>query len=438
MSNILDTVKVFFSRYKINLNKDVILLALSGGYDSMCLLHILKNLGAKNIIAIHFNHNWRGEDSYKDELRCKDFCELIGVKFYSETVSEYVKKSETAAREARYNFFIKCANMFNSKIVLTAHNANDNAETVIYRIVKGTGINGLSGILPKRDIFYRPLLTVFREDIECYCNLNSLKPNIDVSNSDTKYNRNLIRHKVLPILQSINKDVIYAINKLSYIAWDYNTFIKNIANGVNNSTQAFINTENVVKYHIIKEHLLSKGIDYDSYKIENILNFIEKSAKLKSGKTFSLSNNLFLFVNSSYFEIFEKSEKLSDEYNISEPGCYVFGNFEFVVEECKKNPKYFPKDTDKKVYIYCDNLDFTIRTRRDGDVISPLGLGGSQKLKKYLNEKKIPQYKKDKIPLLCKGNEIFWVVGYGLSEKIKVKTQPTHVIYINERVGSYE
>ena len=143
-------------------------MAFSGGYDSMCLLDILCNLGC-DVVAVHLNHNWRGEESKKDEDNCRLFAKNRGIKFYTEMLPDCVEKTETAARDARYKFFKRCAKMFNSNVVFTAHNFDDNAETVLYRIIKGTGTVGLEGISEHRDIFYRPLLNVSRENIEKIC-----------------------------------------------------------------------------------------------------------------------------------------------------------------------------------------------------------------------------------------------------------------------------
>ena len=182
-------VETFLEKY--NLSNCHILVAFSGGYDSMCLLDILKRISTKynfKLTAIHLNHGWRGQESDLEEQKCKEFCYDIG--FYSEKLADNIPHTETAARDARYEFFYNCAKKFNSNIIFTAHNANDNAETIYYRIMRGTGLTGLEGIPENRDIFYRPILTVYRNEIEQYCKKNNLIPNNDSSNKDSKYKRN--------------------------------------------------------------------------------------------------------------------------------------------------------------------------------------------------------------------------------------------------------
>ena len=218
MNIIEQTVKNFLEKYNLDKPKNVYIVAFSGGFDSMCLLNCLKIITKNKIVAIHLNHNWRGKESDNEEQNCKDFCKKIGVEFYSEKLPKSVSPTETEARNIRYAFFEKCAKKFNSNIIFTAHNKNDNAETLIYRIAKGTGIKGLEGIAPKRDIYYRPLLGISRCKIENYCADNNLTPNNDSSNTDIIHKRNLIRNDILPLLVKINPNVTDSLNSLATCA----------------------------------------------------------------------------------------------------------------------------------------------------------------------------------------------------------------------------
>lgn len=252
---IISRVKNFIEKYKLS---GTFIVAFSGGYDSMCLLDVLNKL-RYDIAAVHLNHNWRGEESLAEAKVCEEFCTSRGIKFYTETLPDNIEKTETAAREARYKFFKRCAEKFNSKTVFTAHNFDDNAETVLYRIIKGTGIAGLQGIAERRDIYYRPLLSISREEIEKYCRQNNLHPNNDSSNSDTKYKRNLIRHKILPLMKEINPKVTNAINSLSDIA-----------------------KQEDEQTNSIRQMLIENKLDYDCKKIKEIQQFIEENKNSKS------------------------------------------------------------------------------------------------------------------------------------------------------------
>ena len=435
MNNITDEVRFFLSNNNLTDSKTCpVLVAFSGGYDSTCLLHVMHSIGFENIIAIHLNHNWRGEESYNEMLKCEKFCKTSGIQFYSETLSEEIPKTETAAREARYDFFKRCAKKFGSNAVLTAHNSDDNAETLIYRIAKGTGLDGLGGIYPVREIFYRPLLKVSRDEIEQYCARNNLEPNSDSSNKNIKYKRNLIRHKIIPILKEINPDVLGAVNSLAELAFENSEYFDSVISSVGNNTENFIRAHRVIQTRIIKQMLVNHAIDYDKEKIEHILKFIIENSGEKSGKTYSLSNNLFIYVNHKYFEVIQKTAENKEQIEIKSPGKYILSDYIFTLEECGQCPEKFPPDSEKTAYVLLGDIDFTLRTRKDRDIIFPLGASGKQKLKKYLNEKKIPSYIKDKMIFLCKDKEVLWAPGLGISEKIKtVGKNVSHLLKLRRR-----
>ena len=420
---IVEKVKDFIKKYNLS---GTFIVAFSGGYDSMCLLDILNKAGY-DVAAVHLNHNWRGKESLEDAKNCREFAEKNNIKFYSETLGNEIEKTETAAREARYEFFKRCAERFNSKVVFTAHNFDDNAETVLYRIIKGTGTIGLQGIAEHRDIFYRPLLGATREEIEKYCRLNELTPNVDSSNYNTNYKRNFIRHKILPILREINPKVSEALNTLSKIAQDDNQLIDNYL------PANLLEASEIEQKRIIYKILTHYNLDYDKKKIDNIQKFIQENRNSKSGKKCSLTDNLWLFVSSTKTEVVRKKEKNSAEIEITHTGIYDFGEYEFSIEQTDIMPEQYPKDSDFKAFIETDVINFVLRHRKDGDIIAPLGSSGTQKLKKYLNEKKIPQHEKDDIVLLCDKNEVLWAAGLGLSDRLKVVNKPTHVITLKKR-----
>ncbi len=441
MDLIEQTIKSFLADYAINNPERIYLVAFSGGYDSMCLLNCLKNICSNKIIAIHLNHNWRGEESDIEEINCKNFCKNIAVEFYSEKLPDFIEKNETSARDERYNFFSKCAKKFNSKIIFTAHNKNDNVETILYRIAKGCGTKGLCGIAPNRDLYYRPLLNIERSEIEKYCKINNLAPNNDSSNKDLIHKRNLIRQNILPLLEEINPKILNGIARLITNANDDNQIINEYITNTKTqivydnkySTKDFLTLSKPLQLRLIYE-LISPFViqNYDRERFLNVLEFIEQNKKSKSGKTCSITTNIDLFINSDYFTIIQPKEKCLDSIIIKKAGKYEFNN-KLVTIEPYKNIKTEQRDSN---YILADlsgiNFEFELRTRQDGDFIQPLGINGHQKLKKYLNTRKIPNYIKDDLILLTSGKEVLWVVGVGLSDKIKVTKEPTHIIKIED------
>ena len=445
MNTIQTEIKIFFKKYNINNYANIYLVGFSGGPDSMCLLHILHNICPQNrIIAIHLNHNWRGEESDQEEKNCADFCKNLGIEFYSERID--VAATETAAREARYDFFKRCSEKFNSKIIFTAHNKNDNAETLIFRICHGTGVSGLQGIAPKRDIYYRPLLNISRAEIENYCKENNLKVNIDSSNFDTIHKRNLIRTKIFPLLSQINPNILDSVQSLSEIAQEETeilqeyTFnvLKNISDNKGKiKTKEFLKLSNALQKRILYEILIPKlPQNYDRTKILNIWNFIKENITSKSGKTISVTTNCWIYASEKNIELITNMQSEKTEIRIAKTEEYKYGKYTVNISECDRIPDEGFGNDSYTVFVDLsgiNNLDkLVIRNRKDGDIIQPLGMQGTQKLKKYLNSKKIPNHEKDNLLFLAQDKEILWAVGFGLSEKIKVKSKPTHKITIKE------
>lgn len=438
MNNIHQKIELFLTKYNLN-NPDVTyLVAFSGGFDSMCLLDSLKKVTSNNIVALHLNHGWRGEESDLEEVNCRKFCMDIGVGFYCERLPETVAKTETVAREARYDFFKRCAKKFGSNVVFTAHNKNDNAETLIYRICKGTGISGLQGIAPHRDIYYRPLLDVSREEIEFYCNIQNLTPNSDSSNSNTKYKRNFIRAKVLPVLSEVNPNILDTINSLSIVATEeteiveeyLKSIIDKISDGHKIKTQEFLNLSESVQKRLVYNIFIENNLDYTREKILQIYDFIRENSISKSGKTCSLTTGLWLFVSEKYIEVIDNATVEFSPIHITKEGEYKTDLGILEISKYSSGIKTFPKEDESVIFADLSGLDFDfeLRTRHAGDLIRPYGLFGTQKLKKYLNAKKIPNHEKDNLLFFAQGKEIFWAINLGISDRIKVKTNPTHKI----------
>ena len=444
MQAINSKIKSFLRKYNLD-NKDLVyLVGFSGGYDSMCLLDILHKIAPKNrIVALHLNHKWRGKESDREEQNCKNFCEEIGVEFYCENLSSKISHTETAAREERYKFFERCGKKFNSDIIFTAHNKNDNAETLIYRICTGTGVSGLQGISENRGIYYRPFLNVCRNEIEDYCKKNELNPNNDSSNSDTKYKRNFIRAKIMPALSEVNANIYDNLQTLSEVAKEETEIVeeylkeltKKITKDGKIQTQKFLKLSESVQRKFIYKLFTENNIDYDRKKILKILDFIKENSTSKSGKTCSLTTDLWIFASEKIICTTRKTNSKIPCTCINKEGKYNIGEYIFEIEKFTKPVKKFPPSNDNTAYVDLSKFDFNfeIRTRQDGDIIQPYGLKGSQKLKKYLNEKKIPNHEKDNLLLFTQGKEILWAINLGISDKIKVVNNPTHRLKISKR-----
>ena len=234
--------KVFDIIKKFNMiaQNDLIIVAVSGGPDSMALLNALLNLKEKlnfNIVVAHVNHMIR--DVADEETRyVKDFCDMNKIECYIKKI-DVIKKAELeristeeAGRNARYEFFEEIFEITNANKIAVAHNANDNAETVIMNIIRGTGVSGLKGIDPVRaNKYIRPLIEIGRPEIEEYCNVQNLNPKYDESNNENIYTRNKVRNLLIPYLKKeFNPSIIDAINRLSELATQESAYVEKTVN----------------------------------------------------------------------------------------------------------------------------------------------------------------------------------------------------------------
>lgn len=447
----INKVADFLKKY--NLQDKTIILGFSGGFDSMCLLDILAKLREMpdfydlNVIAAHFNHNWRGEEALKEQEVCKLFAASKGFEFYTKTASIDLKKTENDARIARYNFFEEALENYDADVVFTAHNKDDNAETVLYRIIKGTGLFGLKGISQLRDNkYYRPLLTTTRAEILEYCEKNNLTPNFDSSNNDTKYKRNYLRLNVLPILEKINPSVKDSLNSLAEVANNEDSIIQEYLNQLRDkvyesedriNSQEYKKLSQPVKMRFIHEYIQVFNLDYDFKRIKEIYNFIEENIDKRNGTTISLSSGLWLYVDEKFIETIPRRKNEINKQifiEINQEGEYKIGDKTLTIKKyVDKDVFSFPESTASFVYVDLSKIKFPliIRNRKDGDIINPFGMIGSMKLKKYLNSKGVSRHNRDNLLLLTNDDEVLWVAGVGLSNKIAVEKLPTHVIEIN-------
>lgn len=444
-----EKIESFLNKY--DLADKTIIVGFSGGYDSMCLLDILSNI--KNtgkyedlkIVAAHFNHNWRGEEALREQEVCRLFASSKGFEFYTRTASNDIKKNENAARIVRYEFFEEAMENYDADAVFTAHNRDDNAETVLYRVIKGTGLVGLKGISERRGNFYRPLLRTNRSEIVNYCEAHNLNPNNDSSNGDIKYKRNFLRLNVIPFLEKINPNVKESLNTLAEVAANENNIIEEYLEGIKKkifdgdkiNPVEYSKLSYPVKMRILHEYIQILGLDYDYKKIKEIYEFIEQNITKRNGSTISLATSLWLYVDDKMIDVIpprkKTTEKIFETVEITGEGEYHIGGKTVTLKKYEDKEIFvFPESTSNFAYIDLSQirLPITLRTRQDGDIISPFGMKGTMKLKKYFNSKGVNRHIRDDIILVTKGNEILWAAGVGLSDKIGVTKTPTHVIEI--------
>ena len=437
---------------------DKVIVAVSGGPDSICLLHILNAL--KNELQItlyvaHINHCLRGKESDDDELYVKRFCENFNIEFRSKKVdiNQIVEikriSSETAGREARYDFFNDLKKEFKAQKIAIAHNSNDQAETILMRIMRGTGMEGLIGIRPVRDnIFVRPLIKCTRKSIEEYCLNNNLDPRIDKTNLEPIYARNKIRIQLIPYIQkNFNEDIVEVLNRLSSIIKVDNDYLAEIAKEkykkycdsseekVIISKEAFLEHESIIT-RIIRLALYDVSSNLYNFEKIHIYDVVDVQ-KHSTGKMLTLPNNVYVKNNYGDIIIYKKQEQNVNNINNEYILCNGLNelkdiNLRITLETIDKlgsakfNGEIFIK------YFDYDKIkgEILIRGRKDGDRFTPLGMKGSKKLKDLFIDLKIPRDERDEIPLICFGGEIAWIVKYRVSELFKVDKNTKRILKI--------
>lgn len=437
---------------------DRIIVGVSGGPDSMCLLHILNSISEQyciEIVAAHINHCLRGEEADRDEEYVREFCNNNNLGFYSIKVDinklakEKNLSSETAGREARYSFFEKIMKEINGTKVALAHNANDQCETVLMRIMRGTGIEGLAGIKPVRDnIFIRPLINITRHEIEEYCSLNNLNPRIDKTNLENIYTRNKVRLELIPyIRKNFNEDIINVINRLATNMDMDRDYIESMAEKSFKQYSIINNDRVIISKDAFKEHrsIVTRMIRYGICTIKgNLYNYekvhideIIELQKNKTGKELLLPGNIKIINNYSDIHIFKNlsNNHIEDnnEYILKLGSNYINNGMIVRLELLSVNDV---SELNKNDNIKCFDFDkingkIMLRYRKDGDRFTPMGMKGSKKLKDFFIDLKIPKEERNKIPLICFNTDIAWVVGYRISENFKVEKTTKNILKIN-------
>ena len=463
-------VRQFIQRNQLIRKGDRIVIGVSGGADSVCLLAMLsgcRDLFEIQLFVVHIHHGIRGEDADSDEAYVKELCDKFGLYFcaYHRDIIEEAKKAgislEEAGRKARYEIFLEECKKNHCNKVAVAHHMNDTAETVLFHLVRGSGIKGLTGIPIRRKMteeieLIRPLLCVEKREIETYLEQHQIHYCIDATNFESDYSRNKLRNQVLPYLKEEINDgagahIVNAASQLSEIN-EYINF------NIEQAYQIYVSKteeprELQLRKDVVKEHpvivkgmirkilssLLEDGLkDVEATHIDLIQQLLQKQV----GKRINLPNGLLCYgkYDVILFTFLQPSENKiksgvvprridpysQTEYELNEIGKTLTIN----VIEYKKN-MILPKNPYTKWFDY-DKIKNTIfiRTREAGDYLQIRPDGGRKKLKDYFIDQKIPKQERDSCLLLADGNHIMWVLGDRTSEAYRVNANTKRILVI--------
>jgi len=461
----------FIQEHQLISSQHKLLVAVSGGPDSVCLLCILdelhEKLGAKLHVA-HLNHQLRGVDSQADAQYVSELARRLDV---PATIEQRDVKAfqvqqrislEEAAREVRYTFLAQVVKSIGADRVAVGHTFDDHIETILMHLIRGTGTRGLRGLQPTSRwqssdnslTVVRPLLSVSRQETVSYCCHHQLMPRTDASNLSLSPLRNRIRHQLLPLLQSYNPRVTDALLRTGRIASDELAFLdEETARVWSELTQeeegtiildkeGFLGLPTALQRHLLRvsiEKLLGNLKDIETRHIEEIMNVLTKPA----GKRLSLPGGLNFFIEYDRYLIGSESAVLSpfpvlrNEFQLKLPGETLLSGW-CVEADIISRGQMMEKGDDYTAYLDYDKTGdkLIVRPRQRGDRFQPLGMSQPKKLGEFMIDAKIPRAWRQRIPIVCSPNQILWVVGWRIDDRIKVTDNTRQVLCLRFELAS--
>lgn len=438
----LQPFRSYIQQQKLFSAKEKILLTVSGGMDSVVMCELFHFAGLKFGIA-HCNFQLRGKESDGDEAFVKALAKKYKVEFHSVkfNTSAFAKKNklstQIAARELRYKWFEEIKNGFNYKYIATAHHQDDSIETFFINIIRGTGISGLHGILPKQGNIIRPLLFTNKNEITAYVKKHKLNYREDSSNASDKYVRNKIRHQVIPLLKELNPSLENTItNNIQHLRDVESIYKKEIENKrseiVKDST---ISIPLLKKLDPITTYLFEflKPFNFNTATVEEIVSALDA----RSGKQFFsethrlIKDREFLIVE----VISKKSNVISTKVKKNQKNI-VIDKHTLTFSKSAKILNFDPDSyrgltLNSTAQFDLDKLKFPLEIRKwqNGDSFYPLGMKGKKKLSDFFIDKKLSIHQKENTWLLTSNGDIVWVIGQRIDDRFKV-TNTTKNIYL--------
>ncbi len=438
---------------------DHVLAGVSGGPDSMCMLVVLRELSQKikyRLTVAHFNHMLRGEESDGDAKFVKDHCSSLAIPFVGgeEDVSTWRKKHggsrEEAARTLRYRFFKEEAERLSANKIALAHHADDQAETVLMRILRGAGTGGLAGILPVRNgLYIRPLLFVTQNEIHSYLKKNKLPFREDRSNLEPDCLRNRVRLQLMPELrEQYNPRITGALGRIAEISREEDEFLEEYTEGflVNclserKKDRIVIKRSLFIRFHpAIRRRMIRSAVKHVksdlkrlSYAhMEDAMELLEKEAV---GKSLNWPGGIRVLF--SYETLTITSEKktavMEGQTPFPIPGTLSFLGKKIIAQTAGvKEWEGRGREIDTVAWLDRKKLssELVLKSRTPGDRFQPLGMSCEKKLKDFFIDRKIPAEERDELPLLVSNGKIVWIGGIEVSELVKIDGNTEDVVRI--------
>jgi tRNA(Ile)-lysidine synthase len=441
-------IQKFIASEKLIEPGDKLLIAFSGGPDSVFALHFFSKYRKKykiQLMAVHFNHNLRAKESDQDELFCESFCEQLNIPVYTVQldVKSFSKKNkfsiEEAARKLRYKNLEELASDFDCSKIITAHNQSDNTETILLNFFTGTGYSGFTGIPVKRENIIRPLLCISKQEILEYLNESKISSRVDSSNLKNDYKRNFLRNKIIPQLKeklnpSLDDAIFRSSKNLEHFSVEVEKiFQRNIEKYIRKENECvrikkefFESNDREITGEILKRVLrdsFSHDFDFDDY--EKIKSLSEN----QKGKSVQLASKLIAVREKDAIVLLNDKNSDSSVHMIKVGEIKNIGKNKFGIEHVEQ--KDVKIGSDKKLeFISADKLDdiFILRTWKSGDWFVPLGMKHKKKISDFLTDSGIETIKRKNCLVLENRNQIVWLVGLRIDDRVKINSKTKKVV----------
>ena len=437
----LSSLQSFLYQENLLQENNRILLAVSGGIDSVCMFHLFREAGYSIAIA-HCNFSLRGEESDQDEIFVQNLAEKFDIPFFNVkfNTTEIAEKEgisiQMAARDLRYDWFEEIRKKYEYDFIAIAHNKDDVIETFLINLTRGCGLKGLTGIKPIKGKIIRPLLFAFRHEIIQFMSENGLEFREDSSNKSVKYSRNLIRHEIIPLFEKLNagfKETM--IENVLRLKESEIVYLENIKNKKENfliekDKQLILEIEELKQLNPITTymHEFLRPFGFSHTQISDIIHSLDGI----SGKKFiSLTHRL----------IKDRTQLIIEEISLANKKTYEINDmYESIEHPIKLKLKEINRTYDFKVLrdkstgsFDLDLIEFplTIRKWNKGDYFMPLGMSNLKKLSDFFIDNKLSISEKENVWIIESANKIVWIIGYRIDERFKVTDKTTRILQID-------
>ena len=442
-----DKILRLIDQYRLLENGDQVIAAVSGGADSVALLHILVSIKEKfdlKVTALHFHHMIRGEEADRDERFVRELCQRLGVPYrmgkadVPAIAARTGESLEECGRRLRYACLNDYADDLGGAKIATAHHRNDNTETVLMNLVRGAGIAGLGGIPVQRDSIIRPLLNCSRQEIEAYCAENDLSYVTDSTNLDDSYTRNRLRLNILPQLRELNPSLDEAILRTANVMQDADAYLNKISKKELKQCKTdygcrcdqLLALDKAVLSYAVKNLLEEAHAPVDSLHIRLIIEAMRDGGSVDLGAGFRAVCAQGIL-------------RITDGGVQNEDFCIPFAEYCRIADVKRldhaqitdKNGKIHKKFLNHCIPCAIISDDTVVRCRRARDTFTDARRGVTKTLKKLLNEMKIPRELRDHLIVIAQGSTVLWLQGVGTSKQAQIGCDDADEVYLIEEKG---